>query len=252
MPWPSGDSASISNPRIDAVMSGPLFPPAAGVRGVVFDLDGTLVDSYAAIAASVNAVREAFGLDPLAEREIRLRVGRGLEALMADVVGPEHAETGVRLFREHYAGVYAEATSVLPGALHTIRELGSRGYRMAVASNKLARFGRPILEHLGMAEFFRAIEGPDTAGATKPDPSMIDRCLRAMGVAKEEAVYVGDMVMDVETASRAGVSVVLVPGGSSDREDLLCTGAPVLGSLVDLLGVLPPLGEARRQDEIPA
>ncbi len=213
--------------------------PEAPVRGVVFDLDGTLVDSYAAITSSVNAARSRFGFPPLAEADVRSRVGRGLEALMADVLGPAHADEGARVFREHYATVFAEGTAPLPGALDTVRELSARGYRLSVASNKLARFGRPILERLGLAALLDAVEGPDTAGATKPDPAMISRCLIAMRVEREEAIYVGDMVLDVETAKRAGVRVLLVPGGSSSPSDLALTGAPLLASLPDLLRLLP-------------
>ena len=223
-------------------MGGWLDRPNVRVRGVVFDLDGTLVDSYAAIAASLNAARESFGLEPLPEADVRKRVGRGLEALMADVLGQENAEAGVLIFRERYATVFANGTTPLPGARETVRELHARGYRMSVASNKPARFGRPILEHLGMARFLDAIEGPDTAGTTKPDPAMIGLCLRAMDVPPEAAIYVGDMVLDVETASRAGVRVVLVPGGSSDRAELAGTGATVLGSLRELPDLLPAIG----------
>ncbi len=117
---------------------------------------------------------------------------------------------------------------------------------MAVASNKLARFGRPILEQLGMARYFATVEGPDTAGSAKPEPAMLERCLDAMEIAPEEAIYVGDMVLDVETASRARVRVVLVPGGSSDREELLRTGAPVLATLGELLALLPSPGGSLR------
>jgi phosphoglycolate phosphatase len=223
-------------------MSGWLARPEARVRGVVFDLDGTLVDSYDAIAASLNAARESFGLEPLSEADVRRRVGRGLEALMADVLGPERATAGALIFRERYASVYATRTKPLPGALETVRELHARGFRLSVASNKLARFGRPILEQLGMAAFLDAIEGPDTAGTTKPDPAMLGRCLRAMDVSSEEAIYVGDMVLDFETASRAGVRVVLVLGGSSDRAELAATGATLLGSLRELPERLPTIG----------
>ena len=78
----------------------------AGVRGVVFDLDGTLIDSYEAIADSVNHARAAHGLSPMTDGEVRRRVGRGLESLIADVIGPYHVTDGVRLFRERYAEVF--------------------------------------------------------------------------------------------------------------------------------------------------
>jgi len=210
-----------------------------GVRGLVFDLDGTLVDSYQAIAASVNEARATFGLVPLLVDEVRRRVGRGLESLMEDMVGRERVEEGVAVFRRHYAGIFAASTSALPGALPTLRELRRRGYRLAVASNKPARFGEPILRGLGMRGFLDAVEGPDTAGSTKPHPAMIERCLREMGVQPSEAIYVGDMVLDVETGERAGIDVVLVAGGSSSLEDLRGTGRAVLSSVAGLLDLLP-------------
>ena len=225
--------------------------PHSGVRGVIFDLDGTLVDSYEAIAVSVNAARAAFDLEPLEAEDIRRRVGRGLEALMDDVLGPGRGEAGARIFRERYAQVFAGATRPLEHARETLESLHERGYRLAVASNKLASFGKPILEQLGMERFLAAVEGPDTAGAAKPDPAMIRRCLRAMDVKRQEALYVGDMLLDVETASRAGVGVVLVSGGSSNRSDLLGTGAPVLESLSGLLDFLPPLGGVQDNGDTP-
>jgi 2-phosphoglycolate phosphatase len=216
-----------------------------GVRGVVFDLDGTLVDSYEAIGASVNAARETFGLPPLLADDVRRRVGRGLESLMEDVVGRERAAEGVAVFRARYAEIFPALTSALPGAVETLRELRRRGYRLAVASNKPARFGEPILERLGMRGFLDAVEGPDTAGSTKPHPAMIERCLREMGVASSETIYVGDMVLDVETGERAGIDVVLVGGGSSSLDDLRATGRAVLRSIVDLLDRLPGVPSPR-------
>jgi 2-phosphoglycolate phosphatase len=208
------------------------------VQALVFDLDGTLVDSYAAITSSLNHACTHFGLPPLPAGSVRLMVGRGLEQLVADVLGEERVRTGVRLFREHYALVYAEGTLPLPEAFETVRSLHRRGYRMAVASNKPARFSEAILSAFDMLPYFDCVEGPDTAGVTKPEPTMIRRCLRAMGVTEQQALYVGDMVLDVETASRAGLRVVLVPGGSSPEEELRRTGERVLSSLGGLLELL--------------
>lgn len=228
------------------------YPPSfpGPVRGVVFDLDGTLVDSYEAIARSVNHARSAFALFPLEADEVRRRVGRGLESLMADLVGPDRVEEAVRLFREEYARVFERSTHALPGALVTLRELRRRGYRLAVASNKPARFGEPILDRLGMRGYLDAVAGPDTVGAAKPDPRMIEWCLREIRTAAQDAVYVGDMVLDAETGNRVGVRVVLVAGGSSTADELRATGWPVLDrleALVDLLEASPTLGPARSE-----
>jgi phosphoglycolate phosphatase len=215
-------------------------PPfdAANVRGLIFDLDGTLVDSYDAIAASLNHARESFGLSWLPPPLIRRTVGRGLERLVADLLGEERVEEGVHEFREHYARTFREATRPLPGALAALRELHRRGYRMTVASNKPARFGEPILADAGMLPYLLGVQGPDRAGATKPDPVMLRACLREMSLPEAQALYVGDMVLDVETAARAGLPVVLVEGGSSTPEALKQTGQRVvsgLGALADLL-----------------
>jgi len=211
------------------------------ILGLVFDLDGTLVDSYVPIAAGVNHARASLGLEPLSLDDVRGRVGHGLESLMADVVGEANVEAGVRLFREEYARVYADGTTALPGAVEVLRGLRERGYRLAVASNKPARFGEPILERLGMRAYLDAVEGPDRVGSTKPDPAMMHACLRAMSVPVERAAYVGDMVLDVETAAMARVPVILVPGGSSSRADLRDTGELLLSSLPDLLTLLPAI-----------
>jgi phosphoglycolate phosphatase len=208
------------------------------VRALIFDLDGTLVDSYEAIAVSLNRAREAFGQTHLDTASIRRAVGRGLESLVADLVGPEHVEEGVRLFRERYAQVFLTGTRALPGAVDTLRELRARGYRLSVASNKPARFGRPILREAGLLPFVDHVQGPDLSGTTKPEPEMLRNCMEAMGSDVQETVYVGDMVLDVESAARAGLPVILVCGGSSSVEELRSTGQRVLESLTDLPGLL--------------
>ncbi len=215
----------------------PLRP--AQVRGVVFDLDGTLVDSYAAIACSLNHARTGLGLAPLDPALVRRRVGFGLEALIAELVGPQHVAAGVRLFRERYAEVFATGTAALPGAQQAVLSLAARGFRLAVASNKPARFSTPILAELGMLAGLACVAGPDIVGSTKPDPEMIRFCLRAMALDRSAALYVGDMPLDVLSAARAGVSVVLVAGGSGERAELEQSGQRVVESLAELPDLLP-------------
>ena len=223
----------------DEPLSRPVSLEPGWIRGLIFDLDGTLVDSYAAITSSLNHARSRFGLPPLAADRVRRAVGRGLEVLVAELVGPDRVGEGVRLFRERYAEVFAAQTFALPGVRATFRELRERGYRMAVASNKPARFTEPILEQLGMLPWVDAVQGPDRAEATKPDPAMLRLCLEAMRLSSAEAVYVGDMVLDVQTAARAGLPVLLVPGGSSPTAALRETGARILESFDGLLDLFP-------------
>ena len=217
-------------------------PLPSGIQGLVFDLDGTLVDSYGAIGESLNHARRSFGHAPLSDAEVRQAVGHGLESLIADSLGEEHVAEGVRLFRERYAEVYAGATHLLPGVADGLAALGERGLPMTVASNKPARFGRAIVESLEIAHHFVDVLGPDVVGTTKPEPTMIRRCLELMAVAPEQALYVGDMVLDVESGRRAGVHVALVEGGSAGRDQLLQTGLPVFSSLTGLLAALAAAG----------
>jgi phosphoglycolate phosphatase len=207
-------------------------------RGLVFDLDGTLVDSYGAITESLNTARAAFGLPALDESIVRGLVGRGLESLLESQVGAERVEAAVRVFRERYAQIGVARTTVLPGVAAGLRTLDEHGYRMAVATNKPAAFAAPILEALSLAHHFPCIAGPDRVGATKPDPRMLRHCLRALDVTPERACYVGDMALDVETADRAGVRVILVCGGSSTREELERTGRTVVPTFEALVRTL--------------
>ena len=217
----------------------PLRPES--VRGIVLDLDGTLVDSFLAISESLNHARLEFGLPPLSATEVRHHVGRGLEVLIEELVGAQRIELAVRLFRERYAEVFRRRTSALPGALGSLQTLRRHGYRLSVASNKPARFSEPILEELGMRPLLDDVQGPDLAGTTKPEPTMVRNCLSAMGLSARQGLYVGDMVLDVKTAACAGLPVVLVGGGASEETELRATGEKILHSVAELVDLLPRL-----------
>jgi len=207
---------------------------------VIFDLDGTLVDGYEGITSGVNAARARFGLAALGVDDVRRRVGSGLENLMADVVGRERAAEGAVIFRRVYDAVCVEETRAVPQLAGTLEALRVRGYRMSVASNKPVGYSVRILERQGVLPCFDTVEGPESAGALKPDPAMIRACLAAMSVPQSEALYVGDMTLDAEAGRRADVRVMLVAGGSCPLEELRGTGEDVIGSLPELLAALPP------------
>ena len=119
-----------------------MAPLPSHPRAVIFDLDGTLVDAYAAIHESIGVVLEAFGHPPITRDETRRMVGHGLEVLVAKAVGEENVAEGVRLFRERYERVGLESTRLLPGADLVTRSLFEKGIRLAIASNKPARRSR--------------------------------------------------------------------------------------------------------------
>ncbi len=210
--------------------------------GLIFDLDGTLVDSYSAIAEALNRARAAYELEPLDETTVRCAVGHGLESLIANWVGPERVEDGVRLFREHYAQFFERRTKALPGVDATLRRLSQAGYGMALASNKPTRFSRPILHSLGWAAWFVAVEGPDTVGTTKPATEMLATCRAKLESSRRSTRYIGDMPLDAESGRRAGIDVILVTGGSASETELRAAGPPVLSDIEALPAHLSALG----------
>jgi phosphoglycolate phosphatase len=187
---------------------------------VVFDLDGTLIDGYAAIGDALAYAMRSLGEAELPAARVRGMVGHGLESLLEQAVGAARAADGVRLFRERYPEVAIEKSHLLPGVRETVEDLDARGHPMAVASNKPARFSRMILDAKGIGSRFRGIGGPDAGTPAKPDPVMLLRLMADAGVSPAETVVVGDMEVDHAFARAAGCRVALVPGGSRTREDL--------------------------------
>ena len=216
------------------------------IRGVIFDFDGTLIDSYEAIGESLNHVRSSFSLPPYPAEEIRPMVGHGLEQLIVRAVGADRVEDGVRLFREFYATVCERKTTILPQVKETLDTLDRRGYLMAIASNKPSYFARDILKALEFDHLFVEVLGPNDVQRPKPDPEMLEIIIMRIGLSPEEVVYVGDMPLDVEAGRRAGVAVYAVPTGSASRDDLLqALPDRLLHRFTDLTTFLPTLSGAR-------
>lgn len=212
-------------------------------RAVLFDFDGTLADSFGAIASSTNHVRRAYGLPDLPEREVRMCVGLGLAQLMADLVPNAPTDEAVNLYREHHTTVMLAGTKLMPGVAEAVATLARRGYRLAVCSNKRAEFTRNLADHLGLRPAVAEVLGPeDVGGRAKPDPAMLLEALRRLGDSPAGAVYVGDMAVDVHAARAAGVPVWLVLGGAAGRESAEDSDPDrVLGSFAELPGLLPDL-----------
>ena len=222
-------------------VSGQGGDPGPRPRAVIFDLDGTLVDSYDAIAECFNHARTTLGEPPLEPAEVRRLVGHGLEALMDEAVGPARAAAGVRLFRQRYDVICESRTLVLPGVSATLQRLDASGLRLGVATNKPTAFAWRIVRALGLAPPITAVAGPGDGVPPKPEPEMLRRVLRELGVESGAALYVGDMALDVESGRRAGVRVWLVPTGSADAGELAGAGAErLLPDFAALAALLAP------------
>jgi phosphoglycolate phosphatase len=211
------------------------------MKAALFDFDGTLADSFAAITASTNHARASYGLPPLPEAEVRTHVGYGLPHLMQTLVPGAPVDEAVARYRAHHQSAMLAGTRLMPGVARTIPELARRGYRMAVCSNKRVEFTRQLVQHLGLGPHFAAVLGPDDVGdRAKPDPAMVLEGLSRLGVSPADAVYVGDMAVDVQTAKAAGVPAWLVLGGAAGHESATAAGPDrVLGGFAELLELLP-------------
>ena len=209
-------------------------------RAALFDFDGTLADSFAAITASTNHVRQSYGLDPLPESVVREYVGLGLHQLMADLAPNADPDEAVRRYRAHHGSVMFSGTKLLPGVAEVIPELARRGLQLAVCSNKQVAFTRELVNHFGLGAHFAAVLGPDDVqGRAKPDPAMLFEACNRLGVPPGETVYVGDMAVDVHTAKAAGIPVWLVPGGASGLESATAAGPDrQLAAFTDLLTLI--------------
>jgi 2-phosphoglycolate phosphatase len=189
-------------------------------RAVFFDFDGTLADSYPAITASVNHVRARHGLPPLSEPEVRRHVGRGAGYLLKQTVPAGSLEANTAAYRAHHPSVLRSGTRLMPGATEALNALHERGLFLGVCSNKPVDFTRELVAYLGIASCLNVVLGPEDVPRPKPAPDMLRAALSRLTVAADEALYVGDMGVDIQTARAAGVSVWVVPTGSDDIETL--------------------------------
>ena len=193
-------------------------------RAVLFDLDGTLVDSYAALAEAVNHARRTHGLDPLPEGRIREFVGDGIERLLQRAFErTDVPATVLEAFEARYDEVWCRESRILAGVEATMQALADLGVEMAVCTNKTTVFSRKILDFLGLSRHLRGIVGPDVAGARKPDARHLLYTLGTVDASAGETLFVGDMPIDIRAARNSGLDVAVVTTGSSTREELMAS-----------------------------
>jgi len=193
------------------------------VLTVVFDLDGTLVDTAPDLIETLNVVFTRDGLPPLDYAAARDMIGGGARRMIESALklqGRGLTEGVVdRLFADfivYYGAHIADRSQPFPGLDAALDRLASRGCQFAVCTNKLESLSRLLLEALGLSRRFAAICGQDTFGMQKPDPEILRRTIRAAGGALQRAVMVGDSGTDIATARAAGVPIVAVDFGYSE------------------------------------
>lgn len=190
---------------------------------ILFDLDGTLLDTLTDLSNAVNHALRSHGLPERSRMEIRQFLGNGIRNLVKASVPPTLDEAAFEpvfaTFRQYYMAHCLDFTQPFPGILDTLQALQQRGTRMAIISNKL----QPAVTELNNRFFRQFIEiavGESETVRRKPNPDAVLCALDALGSKKEQALYVGDSEVDVETARRAGLRCACVTWGFRDEDQL--------------------------------
>lgn len=210
------------------------------VGTALFDLDGTLIDSRADLAAAVNLTRRDFGLEPRSAETILAAVGEGLRRLIEQAIPeyPEHWGEMVARQREHYGAHLLDRTRLYPGVAETVRTLCERGWRLGVVTNKPAPFIRPILEGLGVVGAFGAVVGGGDGPFLKPDPAPLRLAAERMGCALEPTDWmIGDHFTDLAAGRNAGIRRAFCRFGFGEaREETYDLALDRMGELLAALG----------------
>jgi phosphoglycolate phosphatase len=192
-------------------------------RTVVFDLDGTLVDTAPDLINALNYILAREGMPPVPLQSARTMIGAGARKLLergleldGRTVALEELDRLTRDFIAYYADHIADASRPFEGLESALDDLAARGYRFAVCTNKLEWLSKLLLDRLGLSARFAAICGADTFGIAKPDPAILRQTVARAGGEMSSTVMVGDAGPDIGVARRAGVPVIGVKFGYTE------------------------------------
>ena len=214
------------------------------LKSVTFDLDGTLLDTIADLAAACDAMLVELGRSPLGVERVRRFVGKGMAVLVercltaVDGRAPDAGlqAAAVASFRHHYAGINGREAVEYPGVRAGLEAFRALGLPLGVVTNKPAAFTGPLLARMGIAGYFGATVSGDTLPEKKPHPAPLFHACELLGVPAVESLMIGDSANDAEAARAAGMPVLLVTYGYSEGvavDSIDCDG--LLSSLVDAL-----------------
>jgi 2,3-diketo-5-methylthio-1-phosphopentane phosphatase/HAD superfamily hydrolase (TIGR01509 family) len=190
-------------------------------KGLIFDLDGTLIDSYDAIYIGLGEVSKRFGIPLFPSHKLGEYLGGSLEEILKPFFPPHQMEAAKSVFRNKYHDIYLDKTSLLEGAETVIKELHRRSIRLAVASNKSGESCRKLLSHLNIDRFFTAILGVGEDLRPKPFPDMVNAILLDLKLDPNEVIMVGDTAEDIQAGKAAGVDVYALGNGYHCLERLI-------------------------------
>ena len=239
-----------------------------GIELVIYDLDGTLIETAPEICDAVNDTLDHFGWSAVGEDQVARWIGHGTAALLRQAVAgalampPESVDSERMaavgaIYDRCYARRCGTRSRLYPDAMRTLEAQRRAGLRLAIVTNKESRYTERVLRVHGLTEMFDTVIAGDTLPTKKPDPAGIQACLGAHGVPRERAVFVGDSAIDAATARNAGVAAWLFPHGYNMGQPIESVEAdrvvPEFATLLRELGDAgPPPATARTRAPAPA
>ncbi len=209
---------------------------------VVWDLDGTIIDSAPDLAAALNSLLEEHGKAPICEANVRQMIGNGVAKLIERgfaesgvVVGPTELQSLQPRFMSIYTPRASQLSELYPGAQSAIQAFHDSGVAQAICTNKPESVSREILKDMNLAQYFEFVVGGDSLEHRKPHPLPLQACLNALGTSVDSTLMIGDSAVDAETARAVGMTIGLVTHGYA-REPVETLGADFL---ISNLATLP-------------
>lgn len=209
---------------------------------LIFDLDGTLVDTLGDITASTNFVLGRFGRQPLEMQTVRRYVGDGISKLVERSFGgrAENLAEAVALYKEHHRQNFTTHSALYPSVRETLECFSQ--IPKAVITNKSMEFCKPLLEHLGIVQYFDMIIGADFGLPLKPAPDAIFRIMEQHAIAKERTAIIGDGTTDIQAGKAAGIITCAVTYGFRSEEELKKAGPDyTIHAMADLKNLFDPV-----------
>ena len=213
----------------------------ARFQHLIFDLDGTLIDTRADLTTAANCMLERFGLPAQSVEQVDAHIGHGPRVLVEQILGPAHAHLaaeGFAVFMDSYARHLVDQSVVYPGIRRVLATATARGAVLSVLTNKPQAASRALLSGLGLLPFFRVVVGGDTLPKPKPDPIGVWHVQRLSAVPLDRTVLIGDSSIDIRTGRAAGILTCGAGWGFDARG--LAEAAPdfLMRSVEELLAVL--------------
>ena len=218
-------------------------PEFAAIRGVVVDLDGTMIDTAPDFHVAINRMREDLDLAPVSRDLVIRCVGKGSDHLVRSILAMELSANKLETtfphalsrYQHHYHAINGDHCQVYPGVEPGLMAMRARGLRLACVTNKPIAFARPLLQKTGLLDFFEVVYGGDSLPLKKPDPYPMQQVCRDFQLSAHELLAIGDSSNDALAARAAGCKVVVVPYGYNH-------GLPV--QTIDADGIVETLYQA--------